>query len=55
MMTLGKKENGKTVLPLGRKVIDTSFSYGRKLAIPKKINAMNDMKEEKKKSDLERR
>jgi hypothetical protein len=36
MIALGKKDGGKTINPLGRKVVDTSFSYGRKIAIPKK-------------------
>ena len=54
MLSLGKKQNGKSMNPLGKKLIDTSTILGRKIATPKKMNAMNDSKEEKKKSDLER-
>ena len=54
MLSLGKKQEGKSINPLGKKLIDTSTILGRKIATPKKINAMNDLKEEKKKSDLER-
>ena len=54
MMTLGKKESGRSILPIGRKVIDTSFSYGRKINFPKKFSSNGSVEEQKKKSNLER-
>ena len=54
MLALGKKDSGRTINPLGRKVIDTSFSYGRKAVIPKKSPASSSNSSDKIKSDLER-